>query len=106
MQYEIANGSLNGTLIRYNADGKEQHRAILKSGRLESGTIFVNPKYHDTKVLYNIVNKETDKVAVKIIDVENRVVLKAEELLMAISKSHYLNKLDVNFDYLGARDLY
>ncbi|MDB4292354.1 hypothetical protein N9954_03045 [Maribacter sp.] len=106
LSYELANGSLHGAVIRYDSDGKEQHRALFKAGRLESGTIYITPAYQDAKVLYMIVNKEGDTVKLEVIDVENKVVLKAEEVLTPGSNSTYLNKLDVGLDYIGARNLY
>lgn len=106
LSYGQVNTSLHGEVVRYHSDGTEQHRAVFSNGRMESGTVCLTPRYQDNKVLYMQVTKAADRLSVKFIDFDNRVVLNAEETLIPGSSAIYLDKLDVNLDYLSPSRLY
>jgi len=106
LSYGLVNSTLDGTVIRYDSEGKEQHRAEVSKGRLVSGTMYLMPRYGENKVLYMELNRTADNLKLKIIDIENTVVLKAEELVLVGSRIAYIDKLGLSLDYLNARDLY
>ncbi|MFK7813079.1 MAG: toxin-antitoxin system YwqK family antitoxin [Maribacter sp.] len=106
LSYGEANKGLQGAVIRYDLNGEEQNRAEFDNGKLKLGTVFLFPRYGDNKILYLELKKSDGKLFVKYIDIENKVVLRAEELLEPGSTPVYLKKLDLNLDYVYARDLY
>ncbi|MFS4493592.1 toxin-antitoxin system YwqK family antitoxin [Maribacter sp. 2308TA10-17] len=106
LSYGLTNSTLDGTIIRYDSEGKEQHRANVLKGKLVSGTLFLTPRYGDNSVMFIELSKEAEILKVKFTDIENRVIFKAEETVVVGSRVIYMDKLGLSLDYLNVRDLY
>jgi len=106
VQYTIENAILDGVVTRYDTSGKEQHQAVFEKGTLKSGTVFLTPKYENEQVTYIILSKDKNVIKVKYLNFDNEVIFKAEEKEIIGARAGFIEKLNPNLNYLGARDLY
>ena len=107
LTYTVDNYYINGEVIRYDLQGKEQHRAVFKNNKLESGIVYLSARNtYDNRIAYIIVKKEKAKFTVTMKDTENKILFFAEETLEKGYTSKYINKLDLYIDNLYPESLY
>ncbi|WP_299106600.1 toxin-antitoxin system YwqK family antitoxin [uncultured Winogradskyella sp.] len=108
LKYTVDNYYINGKVIRYDESGKEQHKAIFKNNKLESGVVFISGKStYDQRVSYIILNKEIDKLSVTIKGHKDETILFAEENLDGGNySSKYIEKLGLYINNLTPQSLY
>ncbi|WP_299119686.1 hypothetical protein [uncultured Winogradskyella sp.] len=107
LSYKVGNYYINGEVIRYDKNGKEQHRAMFKNNKLESGIVYLTSRdTYDKRVAYVILNKQEDKISVTMKNHEDNVVFFAEENLEKGYVSKYINKLNLYIDNLTPESLY
>ncbi len=106
LSYTTANGNLDGLVIAFNKTGKETRRAVFKKGKLISGTIRLLPSYQDNTIAYVELTRKANKLHVQFISLEGAVVLTAEEVLTPGSVVVYINKLNVDWEYIRPSILY
>ncbi|GMN07624.1 hypothetical protein MTsPCn5_30130 [Croceitalea sp. MTPC5] len=104
--YTLSNASLDGKVIRYDKTGKQQYEAIFEKGKLISGSVLLMPRYQDNRVKNVLVNKKDSTLAIKLFDFDDNVILSAEEHLLEGASIRYLNKFDVDLNYVTDTNLY
>jgi len=107
LSYTVENYYINGEVIRYDLEGKEQHRALFKNNKLESGVVYLTSRdTYDKRVAYVIVKKDNNKLSVTMRNNEDKVLFFAEEEIEKGYSSKYINKLNLYIDNLSPESLY
>lgn len=107
LSYTVEGYYIDGEVVRYNKNGKEQHRAFFKNNRLESGVVFITSRdTYDKRVAYIILNKQKNKITVTMKSDDDKVVFFAEENLEEGYSSKYIKKLNLYIDNLTPESLY
>ncbi|WP_350287128.1 hypothetical protein [uncultured Croceitalea sp.] len=106
LQYTMSNTTLDGQVTRYDQKGATEHNATFKNGKLVSGTVLLLPQYQDNSLQYIKVQKNENVYAIKYVDFDGNVVLKAEEKLTEGVATRYLDKLGVDLNYVTGDRLY
>ncbi|WP_422857905.1 toxin-antitoxin system YwqK family antitoxin [Flagellimonas sp. S174] len=105
--FSLSREALNGTVIRYNTEGDEIHRATFKAGKFESGTVWVLPTYDYDKELEKVVcDKNSEALEVQYVSKEGKTVFKAYEQIRPSASRTFMDRLDVRLDYVNYLDLY
>ena len=102
MSYKI----LDGLVTRYDQMGAAQHKATFKNGKLVSGTVLLLPRYQENSLQHIEVQKNDNVYAIKYVDFDGNVVLKAEEKLTDGAATRYLDQLDGELNYVTGDRLY
>lgn len=107
LSYSVGDYYINGEVIKYDKNGKEEHKAIFKNNKLESGVVYLNGRdTYDDRVAYVIVNKTADKLSVTYKDKDDAIIFFAEEVMEKGYSSKYIYKLNLYIDNLNPRSLY
>ncbi|MEO1486916.1 MAG: hypothetical protein AAFU57_14310, partial [Bacteroidota bacterium] len=109
LKYDFAlrNDSLDGEVKRFDTEGNEIHSAGFEGGKFQSGTLWIRPIYDYDKVQEKIICTKSDEmVEMSIISMEGKTVFKAMELVNDKTYQSYLQKLNLNLDYVNYLDLY
>lgn len=107
LSYNVENHYLDGEVIRYDENGKEQHRAVFKNSVLESGIVYITSRdTYDKKAAYIILNKQESKMSITIKGYEDEVLFFAEEHLSEGNWVKYIKKLNLYLNNLSAKSLY
>ena len=103
---DIGDGILNGNVIRYNKANKEMHSAVLESGKLISGELWITPKYNHLfkRVRYFKIIKNDTLFSISMYNSENEVIFhSSEEPSLGAS---IINRLNLDIDYIEVSRLY
>lgn len=106
LKYNTKSSYLDGEIIRYDLEGKEQFKAILKRGKLISGTILLTTNDYNNKVSHVKVTKSEDSINVVVIDLDGIIIFEGKEKLIMGSVPEYIKRLNVVSDYIDAYHLY
>lgn len=106
LKYNTKSSYLDGEIIRYDLEGKEQFKAILKRGKLISGTILLTTNDYNNKVSHVKVTKSEDSINVEVIDLDGIIIFEGKEKLIMGSVPEYIKRLNVVSDYIDAYHLY
>ncbi len=107
LSYTVDGYYINGEVIRYDINGKVEHKAVFKNNELESGVVYLTSRdLYDKRIAYIIFNKQQDKLTVTMKTSEDEVVFFAEERLEQGYTSKYINKLNLYIYNLTPESLY
>ncbi|MFS4467015.1 toxin-antitoxin system YwqK family antitoxin [Maribacter sp. 2210JD10-5] len=106
LEYTIDRYKLKGNVIRYDTNGKEQHRAMFADGNLISGTVYLTPYNYSSDITHMVLNKKDETVKVEFINKDGETVFQAKEKLPKNKYDSYINKLNIYLDNLDAGRLY
>ncbi|MFK7833045.1 MAG: toxin-antitoxin system YwqK family antitoxin [Winogradskyella sp.] len=107
LTYTLGTYYINGEVIRYDENGIEQHKALFKNNKLESGIVYITSRdTYDKRVSYIILNKQKNKMSITMMGAEDNVVFFAEENLEQGFAVKYINKLNVYMDNITPESLY
>ncbi|MEL7269174.1 MAG: hypothetical protein AAGL34_06350 [Bacteroidota bacterium] len=105
--FELKKDALDGVVKRFDTEGKEIHSASFADGKFQSGTLWIRPIYDYDKVQEKIIcTKSEEAVEMAVISLEGKTIFKAMELVNDKSYQSYLQKLNLNLDYVNYLDLY
>ena len=106
LMYGVKGANLDGIVIRYDLEGKEQHRSIFEEGKLKEGTVMLDGGNLRGNPEYIILTRESDTLTVKLMGKDDKVLFTAEEKLAFGTNTVFMQSLDIYMDYLGPNRLY
>ena len=106
LQYQVQDEYLDGEVVRYTKDGKEEYKAIFAKGVLEEGTVMVTPQHVKGGMEYMILTREPDRFKVTFVGQNDKILFKGEEDLAFGAFSVFLKQLNIYTDYLTPGRLY
>ncbi len=107
LQYSLNKNYIDGEVIRYDKNGKEQHRGVVKNYKLESGVIYLSAhSLYDNRVAYIILKRKEDIVQLTLVGEKEETLFYAEEKVEEGYGTKYIDKLNVYIDYLHPESLY
>ncbi|MEP2281163.1 hypothetical protein [Maribacter sp.] len=106
LKYQTKSSYLDGEIIRYDMEGKEQYKAVLKRGKLISGTILLTTNDYNNKVSHIKVTKSEDLLSVEVIDLDGIIIFEGKEKLIMGSVPEYVKRLNIVSNYIDAYHLY
>lgn len=107
LQYSLNKNYIDGEVIRYDKNGKEQHRGVVKNYRLESGVIYLSAySLYDNRVAYIILKRKEDMVQLTLIGHKEETLFYAEEKAEEGYGLKYIDKLNIYINNLHPASLY
>lgn len=104
--YTVKDNYLDGLVIRYDEEGNEQNRAVFEKNKLQSGTVFLISRESDRRMTYIVLTKSDTEFSVIFRDADDNVLFKAEELVEVGFAQNYINKMNLDINYLTPDRLY
>ncbi|MBF8148471.1 hypothetical protein ITJ86_01095 [Winogradskyella sp. F6397] len=107
LQYSLNKNYIDGEVIRYDKNGKEQHRGVVKNHKLESGVIYLSAHgLYDNRMAYIILKRNADIVQLTLVGENKETLFYAEEKVEEGYGMKYIDKLNIHLDYLHPESLY
>lgn len=106
LKYRLKNSVLNGEVIRFDEKGKQQHKATLVNGVIESGTLWINSNDYDVQISHIELTKVGDELTAKVIGINGDILFMAKEKLLLGAKPSYIDRVNLYQNYLSANQLY
>ncbi|MFD0796641.1 toxin-antitoxin system YwqK family antitoxin [Maribacter chungangensis] len=106
LTYSVKGSNLDGTVIRYDLDGKQQYKALFESGKLKEGAVMLTRGNVRGNPEYIILTRKPDTLNVKLMGQNDKVLFTAEEDLAFGTATVFMQSLDIYMDYLGPNRLY
>ncbi|WP_405410503.1 toxin-antitoxin system YwqK family antitoxin [Maribacter sp. Asnod1-A12] len=106
IKYRVKNNYIDGEVIRFDKEGKEEHRATLNKGGLVSGSILLTSNDYNNRVSHIQIVKNEEYVEVSIFDIDGVSIFEAKEKIILGSQIEYLNRLNFPVKYIDAYRLY
>lgn len=106
LSYTVKGNNLDGLVISYDKEGKEQYSATLTNGKLKDGILLITGGNVRGNPAYIILNRKPDTLTVKFMGQNDKVLFTAEENLAFGTATVFMQSLDVYMDYLGPERLY
>ena len=106
LSYSVKGSNLNGTVVRYDLNGKEEYKAEFDNGKLKSGIVIITGGNVRGNPEYIMLTRKPDTLAVKLMGQNDKVLFTAEENLVFGSATVFMQNLDIYRDYLGPNRLY
>ncbi len=106
LSYKVDGSTLDGRVISYDKDGKEQYSALFEKGKLKEGTVMLTGGNVRGNPEYIILSREPDTLTVKLMGQNNKVLFTAKENLAFGTATVFMQNLDIYMDYIGPNRLY
>ncbi|MFS4416643.1 toxin-antitoxin system YwqK family antitoxin [Maribacter sp. 2307ULW6-5] len=106
LDYTAKNGLLDGALLRYDQEGKEQYRAVFENGKIKEGRVLLNADAIRGKPAYFIMERNGDAVTVTFMGQEDKELFTATEHLAFGTASVFLREMNIFLDNIRPGALY
>ncbi|QFZ53681.1 hypothetical protein FEZ18_02110 [Oceanihabitans sp. IOP_32] len=104
--YRLKGRNLHGEVVRYNKEGKAEYKAVFDDGKLKEGGVLLNANGIKGKPEYMILERDLGTVKVRLMGQNNKVLLKAEEVLTFGTATVFIQNLNIYINNIKPEDLY
>ena len=106
MEYTSNNGQIDGAIHYYDKKGVEIKSAIIKGGRLTSGTVYLKANGGDGNMKYQSLTIKDKNVELVIYGEDDLILFQAKEKLYFGTNTYYMQNLNVYLDFINENKLY